>query len=146
MLEGATTGGRLLSLLSSLRRRDKNCLALKAWYVSYGSRGSETSRKLTILQNIHQMHRDIVYTWPASVEKLGSSPRCEVQGMYLKGRLIAVQGHPEFNGDIESELLQRRRNQGIFNDEQYEEGMSRVRNPHDGVKVAAAFLRFLFED
>ncbi|KAK3115581.1 hypothetical protein LTR53_004941 [Teratosphaeriaceae sp. CCFEE 6253] len=95
---------------------------------------------------IHQMHRDIVYTYPPSVESLGHSPRCDVQGMYIKRRLITVQGHPEFTGDIVEELLENRHERGIFDDAMYEDGMSRVRKRHDGVAVGAAFLRFLGED
>lgn len=101
---------------------------------------------LTGRQHIHQMHRDIVYAYPSSVEHLGNTSRCEVQGMYTAKRLITVQGHPEFNGDVVSELLQRRHEQGIFNDEMYEEAMARVRQKHDGVAVGAVFLRFLLEE
>ena len=92
------------------------------------------------------MHRDIVYSYPPAVEPLGFTDRCEVQGMYAKNRLITVQGHPEFNGEIISELLERRHNQGIFTDDMYDEGMSRALLDHDGVKIAAAFLEFLLED
>ncbi|KAK3681491.1 hypothetical protein LTR37_020905 [Vermiconidia calcicola] len=95
--------------------------------------------------NIHQMHRDLVYEWPKGVEPLGHTDSCDVQGMYIKEHLITVQGHPEFNGDVVSELLQRRHDQGIFNDEMYNDGMSRVRKPHDGTAVGAAFLRFLLD-
>ncbi|KAI7196624.1 class I glutamine amidotransferase-like protein [Hortaea werneckii] len=95
---------------------------------------------------IHQMHQDTVFAYPSSVEPLGHSPRCQVQGMYSKHRLITVQGHPEFNGDIVSELLERRRESGVFNDHMYNDGMSRVRNHHDGVAVGAAFIRFMMEE
>jgi GMP synthase-like glutamine amidotransferase len=97
-------------------------------------------------QHIHQMHRDMVYDYPKSVEQLGSSPLCDVQGMYIKNHLIAVQGHPEFNGDIETELLERRHAQGIFSDGVFDEAMKRVRKPHDGVVVAAAFVQFMLEE
>jgi GMP synthase-like glutamine amidotransferase len=96
-------------------------------------------------QAIHQMHQDVVYTWPSSVEHLGHSPRCDVQGMYEKKRLITVQGHPEFNGDIVSELLENRHARGIFDDGMYMDGMERVRKHHDGVAVSAAFVRFMLE-
>ena len=92
------------------------------------------------------MHHDIVFNYPEHVEHLGYTDRCEVQGMYVKKRVITVQGHPEFTGDIVSELLERRHDQGIFNDEMYNDGMSRVRNSHDGVQIAAAFLRFCLEE
>ena len=92
------------------------------------------------------MHRDIVFDYPPDVEPLGSSPRCKVQGMYSKNRLITVQGHPEFSKDIVTELLETRHKQGIFGDEVYEDGLARVGKDHDGVAVAKAFLRFLLED
>lgn len=91
------------------------------------------------------MHRDIVYAYPSDVEHLGSSPRCEVQGMYAAKRLITVQGHPEFNGDIVSELLENRHARGIFDDGMFEDGVKRVRRHHDGVVVSKAFLKFLLE-
>nr|OQO18166.1 hypothetical protein B0A51_13349 [Rachicladosporium sp. CCFEE 5018] len=94
---------------------------------------------------IHQMHRDIVYEFPEGVESLGHSPRCDVQGMYIKHRLVTVQGHPEFTGDIVAELLDSRHERGIFDDAMYEDGMKRVRKPHDGIAVGAAFIRFLLE-
>jgi GMP synthase-like glutamine amidotransferase len=92
------------------------------------------------------MHRDIVFEYPDGVEKLGASPRCLVQGMYVKGKYITIQGHPEFTKEIVSEILTLRNSQGIFNDEQYEDAMARAGNHHDGVTVAQGFLRFLLED
>lgn len=103
------------------------------------------AHQLTTGQHIHQMHRDIVYDYPSAVEQLGGTSCCAVQAMYQKNRLISVQGHPEFNGDIISEILQRRYDQGIFNEAMYNEAMSRAQTHHDGVKVSAAFLRFLME-
>ena len=92
------------------------------------------------------MHRDAVYECPEGVEKLGGSPRCLTQGMYAKGKFISVQGHPEFTQQIVSEIVENRHEQGIFTDEMYEDAMARVGAAHDGVTVAAAFLRFLLED
>ena len=92
------------------------------------------------------MHQDIVYTYPPGVERLGQTPKCDVQGMYVKNRLVTVQGHPEFNCDIVSEITQRRHDQGIFTAQMYDDAMSRVDKPHDGVVVGAAFIRFLLED
>jgi hypothetical protein len=65
--------------------------------------------------------------------------------MYVKNHVITVQGHPEFDGDVVTELLERRHDQGIFDDKQYDEAMSRVRKHHDGTAVGAAFVKFLLE-
>jgi GMP synthase-like glutamine amidotransferase len=91
------------------------------------------------------MHKDIVFAYPPGVEPLGGSPRCLTQGMYAKHRLISVQGHPEFTEGIVSRLVTMRNEQGIFNDEQARDALSRVGDRHDGVVIAQAFLRFLLE-
>lgn len=91
------------------------------------------------------MHRDIVFNYPPGVEPLGSSPVCEVQGMYVPKKLISVQGHPEFNQQIMTEIIATRHKMGIFNDEAYAEHNNKVALPHDGLVVSKAFLRFLLE-
>lgn len=98
------------------------------------------------IKAIHQMHRDIVFEYPPDVDKLGGSPRCLVQGMYKKGKLISVQGHPEFNEGIVTHLVKMRNEQGIFEDEQARDALERVGKHHDGVVIAKAFLRFLLEE
>lgn len=98
------------------------------------------------VQSIHQMHRDVVFEYPEGVEALGGSPRCLVQGMYKKGKLISVQGHPEFHEAFVDYLVKMRNKQGIFNDAEAQDALNRVGNHHDGVPIAKAFLRFLLED
>lgn len=94
---------------------------------------------------IFQMHRDIVWEYPEGTEELGYTDKCAVQGFYIPKRVIAVQGHPEFNGEIVRHILNARHALGIFNDEQFKDGIERVDRYHDGVVVAAAFLKFLLE-
>lgn len=65
--------------------------------------------------------------------------------MYAAGRLISVQGHPEFTGKIVQEILETRHDQKIFNDELFADAEGRVNNAHDGVLIAAGFLRFMRE-
>ena len=66
--------------------------------------------------------------------------------MYIARRVMTVQGHPEFDQEIQGELLEARHGQGIFDDATFEDGMGRVGKTHDGVVVAGAFLRFLLEE
>lgn len=92
------------------------------------------------------MHSCVVFDYPNEVEQLAYSPRCEVQGMYIKNRLITVQGHPEFTKDIVTELLESRHASGVFDDTMYEDGIKRVGDKHDGVLVGKAFIKFLLDD
>ena len=102
--------------------------------------------ELTTEQSIHQMHRDIVYSYPEGVEELGSSPVCKVQGMYAKNRLITVQGHPEFNQEIMTEIIDTRHATGIFDDEAFQAHSKKIALRHDGLVVSQAFLKFLLDD
>ncbi|ATY61516.1 class I glutamine [Cordyceps militaris] len=92
---------------------------------------------------IHQMHTDVVAEFPSDAVALGSNNVCSVQAMYSPGRYIAVQGHPEFTKDIVTELLFKRHTAGVFSDELYNSGMSRVADEHDGFAIARGFLKFL---
>ena len=92
-----------------------------------------------------QMHKDIVCDYPPEVEQLGSSPACKVQGMYLPQKLMTVEGHPEFDAEMERAILSKRHESGVFDDEFLAEAEGRLNNQHDGVLVAQAFLKMLHE-
>lgn len=92
------------------------------------------------------MHRDVVCSYPKGVEELGWSDTCKVQAMYMPKKMISVEAHPEFNEDIMREILQTRKALGIFDQKTYDDAMTRIALPHDGVVVGEAFLRFLLED
>lgn len=111
------------------------------------------SQRLTHFnQAIHQMHRDIVATLPPTpanqppVQVLASTPKCAIHGMYVPKKLITIQGHPEFNGDVMRKVMEFRREQGIFGDEIYADALARADRKQDGLLIAQAFLRFMLED
>ncbi|KAL9040203.1 MAG: hypothetical protein Q9214_004582 [Letrouitia sp. 1 TL-2023] len=98
---------------------------------------------LTIKKAIHQMHHDIICSYPAGVSALGMSPACEVQGMFVPGTLLTLQGHPEFNNEIMLELLKASKDLGFKDEALIDDAMSRVNNKHDGTLVAAVLLKFV---
>ncbi|KAM0556943.1 hypothetical protein ACHAPJ_005619 [Fusarium lateritium] len=106
---------------------------------------NETGQKLLGVPSLglHQMHRDAVLEVPEGLVSLGSSSRCEVQGLYKPGRVISFQAHPEFDDFIMEEIMESRYAQKIFSKEMYEEGISRARAAHDGVLVSAKIWEFL---
>lgn len=89
------------------------------------------------------MHRDAVLEVPQGALNLGSSPRCEIQGLYKPGRVLSFQAHPEFDSEIMSEILKTRHSQNVFNDSMYEDGSSRANKKHDGVVVSALIWKFV---
>lgn len=91
------------------------------------------------------MHRDVITRAPMGTEILGSTPLCQIQGLYAQKRLISLQGHPEFTGDIAREILEIRKKSGIITHAIFAEMIRRVNDKHDGVIVACAFLNFLRE-
>ncbi|KAK7750515.1 hypothetical protein SLS62_007594 [Diatrype stigma] len=94
---------------------------------------------------IHQMHRDAVLAIPAGVENLAQTSLCSTQAFYKPGRLITVQGHPEFTDDMVSDILKIRRDGDIISQELFASGERRVKDKHDGVEIAKVFMRFLRE-
>ena len=66
--------------------------------------------------------------------------------MYVPKRLITVEGHPEYTEDIVREILESRKESGIFDVEIYKDAIGRVGKRQDGVEVACGFLRFLLEE
>lgn len=91
------------------------------------------------------MHRDMIYDQPEGVEELAYTDKCSVHAMYVPKRFITVQGHPEFNEEIVKELVQTRREAGIFGEDEFKDAMDRVDKYHDGVVVAQTFLKFALE-
>ncbi|KAB8253411.1 Aldehyde/histidinol dehydrogenase [Aspergillus flavus] len=83
--------------------------------------------------DIHQMHRDIVYDVPRGCVNLGSSPRCKVQGLYMPQRVLALQGHPEYDEFVMTELINLRHAVGVFDAELAKDGLSRAGKQHDGM-------------
>ncbi len=55
------------------------------------------------------MHQDEIRGMPTGAHLLASTEKCENQGMYQKGRLITVQGHPEYTEEIVEYSLHARR-------------------------------------
>ncbi|RWA03277.1 hypothetical protein EKO27_g11828 [Xylaria grammica] len=93
--------------------------------------------------SIHQMHRDAVLSFPPGAIQLARTNICDNQAMYIPGRMISVQGHPEFTEEMVREILDMRKYGGIVSDDIYQDGINRVADKQDGVTVAQAFLRFL---
>lgn len=81
---------------------------------------------------------------PLGVQLLASTAKCENQGMYQKGRLISVQGHPEYTAEIVECVMYARRD--VIAPGDFENGLRRLKDHDDGVVIARAFLRFLLED
>lgn len=95
---------------------------------------------------MHQIHGDVVYEYPPGVEELAYTDTCPIQSIYIRKRVMTVQGHPEFTEEIMMELLDRAYATGFFNKELFEDSMKKVDKYQDGVVVAQAFLRFLLEE
>ena len=59
--------------------------------------------------------------------------------------MLSVQGHPEYNEGIMSCPLEARHENGIFDDELYNDGLSRVSDSHDGWLIAKIIARFIVD-
>lgn len=91
------------------------------------------------------MHRDIVYEVPAGCVNVGSTPKCQIQGLYMPQRILTVQGHPEHDEFVIRSMINMRHSQGILGEYLAKDGLSRAGNKHDGVVVAQAICKFVYE-
>lgn len=86
-------------------------------------------------------HRDQVTTLPEGAQPLLGNEFCPLAGYYTPGRVLCVQGHPEFSKDYEQALLGYREN------DVSREKMARIRasmdDEHQGERIAGWFRDFL---
>ncbi|KAF1734637.1 putative glutamine amidotransferase-like protein [Beauveria bassiana] len=90
-------------------------------------------------------HRDAVTVLPPGVDSIGGSARCGVHGMYRPGRILSFQGHPEFDEETMTLILKGRYSIGVFSEDMYRDGMSRVAWPHCGKMLATKVCGFLLD-
>ncbi|KAF9005391.1 hypothetical protein BGZ52_008841, partial [Haplosporangium bisporale] len=99
------------------------------------------------IMRIHELHQDIVYDLPKDFNLLASTEHTQVQSMISKdGKIVSLQGHPEFTCPIMKEFITVRTALGVFNQELSSEASKVVENPVDRVKVAARLLEYLKEE
>ncbi len=102
---------------------------------------------------IVEMHRDIVTSPPlfnknlGDIHNLASSPLCEYQGFYTKGKLLTLQGHPEFSKKVCFNLLEKRFSDGLISKEFYDDALKRTQSiDNDGDIIAKSIVRFFTEE
>ncbi|KAF4125826.1 Glutamine amidotransferase class-I, partial [Geosmithia morbida] len=87
-------------------------------------------RLVDYVRNIYQTTQipivGICFGHQIIAQNLGDSPVCSIQGMLIPGRVLSVQGHPEFSQFIMNTILEARHGQKIFSDELYESGVQRA--------------------
>lgn len=107
---------------------------------------------------LHQMHQDQVTTKPShettdllkremKVHVWASSEHTEIQGLYIRDRLLTSQGHLGFDSAmVHRQIEMRQESGGIQNEEHAAEAKETAHLEHDGKVVAAAILRFFHGD
>jgi hypothetical protein len=89
------------------------------------------------------MHRDIVTIPPPEAVSIGRNKCTEHQVLEIPGRMLSVQGHPEFNDHVVKVLLDGRFEKGLFGQEVYDDALACVTEPHDGIPVGLGILNFV---
>ncbi|KAF9426867.1 hypothetical protein BGZ94_005887 [Podila epigama] len=98
------------------------------------------------IMRIHELHQDIVYNVPEDFKLLASTEHTFVQSMISKdGRIVSLQGHPEFTSPIMKDFISIRTALGVFSKELSSAAMKVVDNPLDRTKIAARLLQFCLD-
>lgn len=91
--------------------------------------------------NLIVSHQDQVLTLPDNAQRLMSNDFCPNAAFYIPGRVLAIQGHPEFSVDYGRDLL------ALRSDQLAPDVVARVRSsfatPHDGALVGQWIRRFI---
>ena len=97
--------------------------------------GSRTSVNLIVSP------RDQVLTLPPEAQRLGSKYFCRKAAFVIPGKVLAIQGHPEFSVDYARDLLALRADQ--LSPAMLEKVDASFATPHDGDLVAGWIRQFL---
>lgn len=91
--------------------------------------------------NLIVSHRDQVLALPDQAQRLLSNAFCPNAAFYIPGKVLAIQGHPEFSVEYARALLALRADQ--LTPEMLAQVESSYATPHDGVRVATWIQQFL---
>ncbi|KAL6838143.1 class I glutamine amidotransferase-like protein [Trichoderma camerunense] len=103
--------------------------------------GQKLFEKDTLM--VHQMHRDAVVEAPPNIDVIASSCSCKVQMMFQPGRVLTIQGHPEFDARISKSWLDQRYEEGLMEQELYGYALTKLNLEHDGMEILQAMRKFL---
>lgn len=91
--------------------------------------------------NLIVSHRDQVLALPAPAQRLLSNDFCPNAAFYIPGRVLAIQGHPEFSVAYARALLALRADQ--LSPQLLTQVEASFATPHDGALVGTWIRRFL---
>ncbi|MEX2332899.1 MAG: amidotransferase, partial [Pseudohongiella sp.] len=91
--------------------------------------------------NLIVSHRDQVLVLPDGAQRLLSNDFCPNAAFYIPGKVLAIQGHPEFSVDYARALLNLRADQ--LTPEMIARVESSFATPHDGELVGSWICKFL---
>ncbi|KAK9234633.1 class I glutamine amidotransferase-like protein [Lipomyces kononenkoae] len=92
---------------------------------------------------LQQMHRDHVAVPPPGMHVFATSEMSPVQGLYEEGKVLTLQGHPEFNEEVARSLVETVIARGMLSDAEGKNALDRVVVPNHGNDVGRAVVRFL---
>ncbi|CAO3567794.1 unnamed protein product [Mortierella alpina] len=95
------------------------------------------------IMRIQELHQDVVHDVPQGFTLLASTAHTMNQSMISDdGKIVTLQGHPEFTGPIMKEFIQFRTANGTFSKELSDASTKVVDNPLDNVNAAARICLF----
>ncbi|KAI8825975.1 class I glutamine amidotransferase-like protein [Fimicolochytrium jonesii] len=121
----------------------------KGWEVgwtemSLNERGMKLFGTDKTIVKLQQMHQDHVATVPPGFEILAYTEKCPVHAMIGRdGRILTVQGHPEFVPGVVMEIVKARKAANVFSEDVAKAVQERVNNPADSAWFAEQILSFI---
>ncbi|KAK7188105.1 hypothetical protein DPSP01_001646 [Paraphaeosphaeria sporulosa] len=112
--------------------------------------GSVFSRKMPDSLRVQMIHGDHVVlpaaeSLPDSWIVFGATQHCAVQGMYVPGRVLTLQGHFEFNRFVNTELIHVFGEKGNWPQQMIQDGLEDVDADDDAEFISEIVLQFMLE-
>lgn len=95
-------------------------------------------------RRILEIHSDHVVDPPTGARVFASTEKTKIQAYCIPGRVLGLQGHPEFNNDIVRDLVRSRARSGIIDDKEAIEMLNSMRAEPDRIawrELMNCFLR-----
>jgi GMP synthase (glutamine-hydrolysing) len=89
-------------------------------------------------------HQDQVVERPEAAEVIGSHPFCENAALLYDNRILTIQPHPEFDGEI-LEMLINLRGEGLVEPDRLAKAQSGQNGPHDSLRFVDRMAQFFKE-
>jgi GMP synthase-like glutamine amidotransferase len=94
--------------------------------------------------NVAEVHQDVVFEPPQGLTIIGSTEKTRVQGLYARGKILTLQGHPEFADEIVETITNNLYNEGLITKDLFKDSLSSLSlKKNHGTEIGKIIAKFI---